>query len=83
MNQALETYLVRFAKDFCALNLEDEFTTGHYLYDFGMANFKQTTDPPHPPASVFCISADFLSFYNNSLIKNKHYASVLKRSAQF
>lgn len=46
MNQALETYLVRFAKDFCALNLEDEFTTGHYLYDFGMANFKQTTDDP-------------------------------------
>ena len=46
MNQALKTYLVRFAKDFCALNLEDEFTTGHYLYDFGMANFKQTTDDP-------------------------------------
>ena len=34
MNQALETYLVRFAKDFCALNLEDEFTTYYYLYDF-------------------------------------------------
>ena len=46
MNQALKTYLVRFAKDFCALNLEDEFTTGHYLYDFGMAYFKLTSDDP-------------------------------------
>ena len=46
MNQALETYLVRFAKDFCALELEDEFSTGHYLYDFGMACFKPSTDDP-------------------------------------
>lgn len=44
MSQALETFLVRFAKDFCALNLEDEATTGHYLYDFGMAYFKPSTD---------------------------------------
>lgn len=44
MNQALETYLVQFAKDFCALQLEDEETTGHYLYDFGMAYFKPSTD---------------------------------------
>ncbi len=46
MNLALETYLVRFAKDFCALNLEDEFSTGHYLYDFGMASFTPSTDDP-------------------------------------
>lgn len=44
MNKALEIYLVRFAKDFCALELEDETTTGHYLYDFGMAYFKPSTD---------------------------------------
>lgn len=46
MNQALETYLVRFAKDFSSLDLEDESTTGHYLYDFGMAYFKPSTNDP-------------------------------------
>lgn len=46
MSQALETFLVRFARDFCSLNLEDESTTGHYLYDFGMAYFKPSTDDP-------------------------------------
>lgn len=44
MNTALETYLVRFAKDFCGLELEDEVSTGHYLYDFGMAYFTPSTD---------------------------------------
>ena len=44
MNTALETYLVRFAKDFCNLQLEDEGTTAHYLYDFGMMYFKPSTD---------------------------------------
>lgn len=44
MCKALETYLVRFAKDFCALNLEDEVTTARYLYDFGMAYFKPSTN---------------------------------------
>ncbi len=46
MNQALETYLARFARDFCSLELEDEFSTGHYLYDFGMAHFRPSTDDP-------------------------------------
>ena len=42
--EALEKYLVRFAKDFCELHLEDEETTGRYLYDFGMAYFKPSTN---------------------------------------
>ena len=46
MNQALETFLVRFANDFCSLQLEDEATTGHYLYDFGMAYFQPSTNDP-------------------------------------
>lgn len=44
MSQALETFLVRFADDFCSLHLEDEETTGHYLYDFGMTYFHPSTN---------------------------------------
>lgn len=43
MHLALETYLVRFANDFCDLKLEDVWSTGHYLYDFGMAYFTPST----------------------------------------
>ncbi len=46
MSLALNTYLVLFAKDFCDLDLEDEITTGHYLYDFGMSYFTPSTDDP-------------------------------------
>jgi hypothetical protein len=46
MNTALETYLVRFAKDFCGLRLEDEASAAHFLYDFGMTYFSPSTDDP-------------------------------------
>lgn len=46
MQHDLETYLVQFAHDFCSLGLEDELTTGRYLYDFSMAYFKPTTNDP-------------------------------------
>lgn len=46
MNQALETYLAGFARDFCSLKLDNETATGHYLYDFGMTYFTPKTDDP-------------------------------------
>lgn len=44
MQAYLEQYLVAFAKDFCSLGLEDELSTGRYLYDFSMAYFKPSTN---------------------------------------
>lgn len=44
MHCCLEQYLVQFTRDFCSLNLEDEYTTGRYLFDFAISYFRPDTE---------------------------------------
>lgn len=44
MHRCLEQYLVQFARDFCLLGLEDEHTTGRYLFDFAVNYFRPSTN---------------------------------------